>query len=171
MKKHLAPLCFALLLGACARTTKPVTPPLAEHQPWGMIAAKIFDTGDGQKISEVTPGGPADRAGCRVGDVIRSIEDRRFGDTKSLIRFIRATPPGTVRRFTLYREDELKLEITIGTYPQDEQLYQMAADALRALDIRRAGDLWDKLIKLYPGSSRAAQARRLLDEMKKKQRH
>ena len=171
MKKHLVPLFFALFLGACARTPKPVTPPLADHQPWGMIAAKIYDTDGGQKIMEVTPGGPADKAGCRVGDVIRSVAGRHFGDTKSLIRFIRATPPGTVRSFSLYRENELRLDITIGTYPQDEQLYQMAADALRALDIRRAGDLWNKLVKLYPGSYRAAQAKRLLDELEKKQQH
>lgn len=169
MKKHLLPLCCLLLLGACTARPKPAVPVLAEHLPWGMIGAKIYDTGNGQRIAEITPGGPAEKAGFRVGDVISSIDGKSFPDTKSLIRFIRATPPGTMRTFSLYRLDELRLPITVGTFPQEEQLYQMAADALRALDIKRAADLWDKLVKVYPGATRAAQAKQLLDELKKKQ--
>lgn len=75
------------------------------------IAQEIIDTGDsatpiigvtldttytdgGSRISEVTPGGPADAAGLLSGDVITGLQGRETSDSTELVVAIRSYAPG-----------------------------------------------------------------------------
>lgn len=75
------------------------------------IAEEIIETGDsstpvigvtldttytdgGSRISEVTPGGPADEAGLLGGDVITAIQGRETTDSTELVVAIRSFAPG-----------------------------------------------------------------------------
>lgn len=75
------------------------------------IAEEIIETGDsstpvigvtldttytdgGSRISEVTPGGPADAAGLLSGDVITAIQGRETTDSTELVVAIRSFAPG-----------------------------------------------------------------------------
>lgn len=75
------------------------------------IAEEIIETGDsstpvigvtldttytdgGSRISEVTPGGPADDAGLQSGDVITAIQGRETTDSTELVVAIRSFAPG-----------------------------------------------------------------------------
>ncbi len=84
------------------------------------IAEEIIDTGDsstpiigvtldttytdgGSRISEVTPGGPADAAGLRSGDVITSLQGRDTSDSTELVVAIRSFAPGETVQLTFSR--------------------------------------------------------------------
>jgi S1-C subfamily serine protease len=64
--------------------------------------ARIVDSAP-QGQEPVTPGGPADRAGLRPGDVITKIDDRVIEDATDLIAAIRSKAPGDKVRVTYQR--------------------------------------------------------------------
>lgn len=84
------------------------------------IAQEIIDTGDsatpiigvtldttytdgGSRVSEVTPGGPADAAGLRTGDVITQLQGRDTTDSTELVVAIRSYAPGESVTLTFER--------------------------------------------------------------------
>ena len=58
----------------------------------------------GAIVNAVTTGGPADRAGVRQGDVIRSLDGKLVDSNNSLRNAIARTAPGTSVTLSLYRE-------------------------------------------------------------------
>ncbi len=77
-------------------------------------------TGEGVKIAEessqgtppITPGGPADDAGIRAGDVVLAIDGRPVTQPDELIVSIRARQPGDSVELTVRRDGEVS-EITV----------------------------------------------------------
>ena len=84
------------------------------------IAEEIIETGDsstpiigvtldttftdgGSRISEITPGGPADAAGLRSGDVITALQGRDTSDSTELVVAIRSFAPGETVQVTFVR--------------------------------------------------------------------
>lgn len=84
------------------------------------IAEEIIETGDsstpiigvtldttftdgGSRISEITPGGPADAAGLRSGDIITSLQGRDTSDSTELVVAIRSFAPGETVQITFLR--------------------------------------------------------------------
>lgn len=84
------------------------------------IAEEIIETGDsstpiigvtldttftdgGSRISEITPGGPADTAGLRTGDIITSLQGRDTSDPTELVVAIRSFAPGETVQITFLR--------------------------------------------------------------------
>lgn len=84
------------------------------------IAEEIIETGDsstpiigvtldttftdgGSRISEITPGGPADAAGLRSGDIITSLQGRDTSDSTELVVAIRSFAPGETVQLTFIR--------------------------------------------------------------------
>lgn len=61
--------------------------------------------GPGALVEEVTPGGPAQQAGLRRGDVITAVDGRPVADAQTLIIAIRANAPG----------DRITLRVVRGT--------------------------------------------------------
>jgi putative serine protease PepD len=84
------------------------------------IAEEIIETGDsstpiigvtldttftdgGSRISEITPGGPADAAGLRSGDIITALQGRDTSDSTELVVAIRSFAPGETVQVTFVR--------------------------------------------------------------------
>ncbi|WP_018658203.1 trypsin-like peptidase domain-containing protein [Actinomadura flavalba] len=81
--------------------------------PQSQNGAKILDREiQGQK--PVTPGGPADKAGLKPGDVITKVDDRPIEDASDLIALIRSKAPGAKIKVTFQRGgQEQTVEVTL----------------------------------------------------------
>ncbi|MBP6218995.1 MAG: trypsin-like peptidase domain-containing protein [Oligoflexales bacterium] len=91
--------------------------PLKEEE---ILALKLPKGTGGFYVSQVVPGGPAEKAGVEEGDVIVAINDTKVGaiegDLANLIGFMK---PGEKARMSLYRETQLRtITVTVGQYPQ-----------------------------------------------------
>ena len=73
----------------------------------------------GVLITQVERGGPADKAGIKLGDVLLQVNDRAVPDTTSMLNMIAALQPGDQARLKLARnQSESELSITIGRRPK-----------------------------------------------------
>ena len=89
-----------------------ITPELAES----------FKLGDrkGALVSKVEPGGPADEAGIRRGDVIVEFNGRPIEQMEELPRNVAETAVGTKVELVVLREGQRKkLEVTVGRFPEE----------------------------------------------------
>ena len=88
-----------------------VTPELAE-------AFKLARK-EGAIIAGVMRGGPADKAGVKVGDILVDVEGRPVPNTASMLNQIAQLTPGTNARFRFLRDGrEVELPIVIGKRPR-----------------------------------------------------
>ncbi|HEX6613123.1 MAG TPA: PDZ domain-containing protein [Rhodanobacteraceae bacterium] len=70
----------------------------------GMLGIAVDTDRDGMRVDAVTPGGPAERAGLRAGDVITALNGRRLsGDDASLFEGFSKLPPGKPVRISVLR--------------------------------------------------------------------
>ena len=96
--------------GLLGVTIQAVTPDIAASL--GLGAAR------GALVSGVTPGGPADRAGVRRGDVITALDGQPVNDSNALRNRVAATQPGAEITFTVLRDNrEQQLRATLGELP------------------------------------------------------
>lgn len=71
--------------------------------------------GHGVIISHVQPGGPAEKAGLKMGDVITSIDGRGIKDGDELVNEIASRRPGSTARLGYLRDDKSgTATVTIG---------------------------------------------------------
>lgn len=74
----------------------------------------------GALVNEVTPGSPADKAGLKPGDVIRSIDDRRVASASSLTFLVTASAPGTEVTLGVLRDGKhVTVKAKLGTRPAE----------------------------------------------------
>ncbi|MEQ1828578.1 MAG: PDZ domain-containing protein, partial [Pirellula sp.] len=67
----------------------------------------------GALLIDITPDGPAQKAGLQVGDVVRSIGGRNVADYASLVATVRQFKAGEKTKVTILREGETKeIEVT-----------------------------------------------------------
>ena len=87
----------------------------------GAQIATVYGTaGDpgGAAIVAVTPGGPADRAGLRAGDVIRSAGSRPTDTAEALSQALTALRPGQTIKVTILRDGQTRaVPVTLGQLP------------------------------------------------------
>ncbi len=80
---------------------------------------KVPDTA-GALADDVTPGGPADKAGLKNGDVIRKLNGLPIGDPGQLTAMVTNLNPGSVATLDILRDGEpLTLKVTLGERPSD----------------------------------------------------
>ena len=77
-----------------------------------------LSVGSGAIVRTVEPGGPADGAGVRRGDIITSLGGTPVGSYGDLVGALRDYRPGDVARLTVFRGDsEQTLDATLGERP------------------------------------------------------
>jgi len=77
---------------------------------------------EGAIIAGVVRGGPADKAGVKVGDILVRVGDKPVANTAMMLHLIAQLTPGTPGRFGLVRDGkEVELEITVGKRPRAGQ--------------------------------------------------
>ncbi|MEM7048610.1 MAG: PDZ domain-containing protein [Acidobacteriota bacterium] len=75
----------------------------------------------GVLVAQVTPGGPADRAGVRVGDVLTALDGKDVVASRDLRRLVRAYQEGDPVVLEIYRDRRLQkvtAEITLRAVPE-----------------------------------------------------
>jgi putative serine protease PepD len=89
------------------------------HRPY--LGVQIADTmgATGVYVSTVTAGGPADKAGIKVGDVITAINGTSTPTTGDLSTVVSNLKPGQKVTVKVTHQDgtNASLQLTIGTYP------------------------------------------------------
>jgi len=89
-----------------------ITPEIAESMN--------FKEPKGALVADVTPGGPAEKAGIKRGDVIVEFNGSRINDMADLPKIVAATPPGTQSEVKYIRNgDEKNVEIKVGELPEE----------------------------------------------------
>jgi serine protease DegQ len=74
---------------------------------------------EGVLIRGVQRGGPADRAGIQVGDVVLDVAGRATRDTPALLTRIAELPPGSSAKVTVLRDAKpLLLDVSVGKRPR-----------------------------------------------------
>ncbi|MFL5755687.1 MAG: S1C family serine protease [Chloroflexota bacterium] len=84
------------------------------------LGIRVGDTGgQGVYVGEVTPGGPAARAGIHSGDVIVSVAGKPTPTTDVLSTVLATLKPGKTVRVVVRHQNGKKatLQVTLGTYP------------------------------------------------------
>ena len=77
----------------------------------------------GEVISRIEPGGPAEKAGVKQGDVIIKVAGKDVTSDTTLSYLVANQPPGTKVPFELIRDGKrVALDITLGTRPPEDQL-------------------------------------------------
>ena len=91
-----------------------VTPELAE--------AFKLPRKEGTIIAGVMRGGPADKAGVKVGDILVAVEGKPVTNTANMLSTIAQIKPGDVATFRFVREGkEFDLPVTVGKRPKPGQ--------------------------------------------------
>ncbi|SDG79910.1 putative serine protease PepD [Lentzea fradiae] len=66
-----------------------------------VLGVKVESVEQGARITEVTPGGAAEKAGLKAGDVITRFDDRRIDESDTLVAAVRSKAPGDKVAITL----------------------------------------------------------------------
>jgi serine protease Do len=75
---------------------------------------------EGALVSDVTPGGPADKAGIKRGDVIVAFDGHRIEDMPDLPKTVATNKPGTISKLTFVRNGKEKtVDLTLGELPEE----------------------------------------------------
>ena len=87
-----------------------VTPELAE--------AFRLPRRDGAIIAGIMRGGPAEKAGVKVGDILISLNGKPVGNVATMLNMISLLAPGSTARFRFLRDaEEVDVPIVVGTRP------------------------------------------------------
>ena len=93
--------------GSLGVTIQPLTPEAISRL--GLQSAR------GALVNSVVPGGPAERAGVRPGDVITALNGTAIHDTNALRNAVARTAPGSDVTLTVWRNGrEEQLRVRLG---------------------------------------------------------
>ena len=74
---------------------------------------------EGVVVRDIVRGGPADKAGIRVKDVIVDIDGKPTRDTPALLARIAELPPGNVVKVRIVRDKAAQeVDVTVGKRPK-----------------------------------------------------
>ena len=91
-------------------------------QPVTQDLARQFklDRAVGALVGQVTPGGPAEKAGIKAGDIITSFQGQPINQGSMLPALVAETPVGTKAQVGIWRDGrEQTVTVTIGELPED----------------------------------------------------
>jgi serine protease Do len=74
----------------------------------------------GARVRRVTEGSPAAEAGLRRGDIIMAIDGKELASDSDLTARVSTTPPGTVVKFRIWRDERpMSLRVILGELPEE----------------------------------------------------
>jgi serine protease DegQ len=77
----------------------------------------------GVLISQVERGGPAERAGVKLGDVLVAVNDTPVADSTGMLNLVAALAPGSRARLRLLRDrNAVDVTVTVGRRPKPQPL-------------------------------------------------
>jgi serine protease Do len=83
---------------------------------------KLADTA-GALVQDVSPGGPADKAGIKNGDVIRKLNGQTVADSGQLTAMITSLNPGSEATLDILRDGQpMTIKVTLGERPTNLSL-------------------------------------------------
>jgi len=86
----------------------------------GVQMAVVAPAGGGAEVTLTTPGGGAQKAGVKVGDVILKVDGKAVADSEALSDLLDDSHPGQKVTLSLRRKgEELSLSATLGALPKD----------------------------------------------------
>jgi len=98
--------------GYLGATIGPVTPELAQE-------FKAPDT-SGALVQDVSPGGPAAKAGLKPGDIVRKFNGQTVGDSAELLAMVASTNPGTPATLEILRNGQPQaVNVTLEQRPSN----------------------------------------------------
>lgn len=79
---------------------------------------KQLGVAGGVLVTQVEPGGPAEQAGIKPGDVLLKVDDREISDGQALQRSVQSLQPGKKVMVTVQRDGKSKvIEVKLGERP------------------------------------------------------
>jgi putative serine protease PepD len=117
-------LGFAIPMNQAKRTAEEIIRTGSASYPIIGVRPDQFFTGDGARIRRdtangeppVTPGGPAEKAGLRPGDVITKVGDKPVSGAEELVVAISAHAPGETVSITFQRDGrERSVSVVLGS--------------------------------------------------------
>jgi serine protease Do len=98
------------------------------HEGLSGAVNRVYGFKNGVLVQRVQPGGPADKGGVKVGDIITSIDGRSIKDGDDLVNEIASRRPGSTIRLGLLRDGKpTDTTVTIGD--RDKVFAEMGAAA------------------------------------------
>ncbi len=87
------------------------------------IAESLGMTGKGALVAELTPGGPAERAGLKAGDLVTQVNGEKVESATDLTRAVGRVHAGDAIKLSVRRDGKMQ-EITVrsGVRPSEDQL-------------------------------------------------
>ena len=80
---------------------------------------------EGALVADVTPGGPAAKAGLKQGDVIESFNGHAINKVRDLPLVVAETPVGEKAKVEVWRDKkQVSLDASIGQMPENQQVAQ-----------------------------------------------
>jgi serine protease Do len=107
---------------------QPITPEIAE----GMKLSEL----KGALVADVSPGGPADKAGIKRGDVIVALNGKKVDTVSALTNSVGVVQPGTKEDLKVVRDGvERQVSVKIGELPEnlavgDEKSHEVSEEKL-----------------------------------------
>jgi serine protease Do len=105
-----------------------------------MARAFGLNHGGGALIGDVSPGGPADKAGLKRGDIVLALNNSSVTGADDMSLRISEMSPGSVAHLQIYRNGRTEVvNVTLGTYPESGQPGQplvAAGSALQGLHVQ-----------------------------------
>jgi putative serine protease PepD len=87
----------------------------------GVKTGPAANGGSGAQIASTVPGGPASRAGLRIGDVIKSVDGKRVTDPTQLSTVVSAMSPGEQVAVVVQRDGASRtVQVTLGVRPASQ---------------------------------------------------
>ncbi len=94
-------LGFAIPINQAKRVAEQLIATGHSTHPVIGVSLDLGFSGSGARIAAVTPGGPAAKAGLRVGSIITAVDGKAIADATELIVAIRSHVPGDTLTFTV----------------------------------------------------------------------
>lgn len=108
-------LGFAIPVNSARRIAEEIIETGESATPVIGVTLDTTYTDGGSRISDITPGGPADAAGLRSGDVITALQGRETSDSTELVVAIRSYAPGDIVRLEFERGGQSRtVDLTLG---------------------------------------------------------